>query len=75
MIPFNEKLYEAIIKRRSSLCVGIDPCMDRLPDPIVKQSKIDPAEALEKFCKQVIKATAPHCCAFKLQIAMFSSIH
>jgi len=74
MIPFNEKLYEAIIKRNSSLCVGIDPCIDKLPESMIKQSKINPAETLEKFCKQVIISTAPHCCAFKLQIAMFSSI-
>lgn len=74
MITFNEKLCEAIIKRKSSLCVGIDPSIENFPDPLKKRLQTNPKKTIAEFCKGIIKATAPYCCAFKPQIAMFSSI-
>jgi orotidine-5'-phosphate decarboxylase len=74
MMPFNERLREAIIKRKSSLCVGIDPSIGSFPIPLQKKLHLNPEEIVEEFCKKIIQTTAPYCCAFKPQLAMFSSI-
>lgn len=50
------------------LCVGLDPDPARLPSPL------DGAhDAIERFCKEIIDATADLVCAFKPQIAYFAS--
>ena len=74
MITFNEKLCEAITKRNSSLCVGIDPSIKSFPLSLQGKLQYDLEDAVEEFCKEIIQATAPYCCAFKPQLAMFSSI-
>jgi len=74
MITFNEKLYEAITKRNSSLCVGIDPSIRNFPLSLKEKIQYDLENVVEEFCKEIIQATAPYCCAFKPQLAMFSSI-
>jgi orotidine-5'-phosphate decarboxylase len=52
----------------SMLCVGLDPDPARMPLPL------DGAHgATETFCKAIIDATADLVCAFKPQIAYFSS--
>jgi len=52
----------------SMLCVGLDPDPTRMPLPL------DGAHnATEHFCKAIIDATADLVCAFKPQIAYFSS--
>ena len=74
MMPFSDRLHEAIIKRKSSLCVGIDPSISNFPLSLQKNLHSRPEETVEEFCKKIIQATAPYCCAFKPQLAMFSSI-
>jgi orotidine-5'-phosphate decarboxylase len=51
------------------LCVGLDPDLDRLPDPL----KGTP-DAVERFCTAIVDATADLVCAFKPQIAHFAAI-
>ncbi len=52
----------------SMLCVGLDPDPTRMPFPL------DGAhDATERFCKEIIDATADLVCAFKPQIAYFAS--
>jgi orotidine-5'-phosphate decarboxylase len=53
---------------RSMLCVGLDPDPARMPLPLDGV-----AGATETFCKAIIDATADLACAFKPQIAYFSS--
>lgn len=74
MITFDERLYEAITKRNSSLCVGIDPLISNFPLQFQKKIQYNLEDAVEEFCKKIVQATAPYCCAFKPQLAMFSSI-
>ncbi len=50
----------------SMLCVGLDPDPARFPN-IVRGSVFD-------FCREIVDATADTVCAFKPQIAYFSSI-
>jgi orotidine-5'-phosphate decarboxylase len=52
----------------SMLCVGLDPDPTRMPFPL------DGAhDATERFCREIIDATADLVCAFKPQIAYFAS--
>jgi len=50
------------------LCVGLDPDPTRMPFPLDGTH-----DATENFCKAIIDATADLVCAFKPQIAYFSS--
>jgi orotidine-5'-phosphate decarboxylase len=53
------------------LCVGLDPDLARLPAPLADAA--DPAEAILRFCRGIVDATAPFACAFKPQIAYFAA--
>jgi orotidine-5'-phosphate decarboxylase len=55
----------------SLLCVGLDPDRARLPAPLRDASSTP--EALFEFCRAIVDATADLVCAFKPQIAYFSS--
>jgi orotidine-5'-phosphate decarboxylase len=52
----------------SMLCVGLDPDPARLPLPLDGATN-----AIERFCREIIDATADLVCAFKPQIAYFAS--
>jgi orotidine-5'-phosphate decarboxylase len=50
------------------LCVGLDPDPARFPSPL------DGApDAIERFCREIVDATADVVCAFKPQIAHFAA--
>ena len=50
------------------LCVGLDPDIARMPDGYAQN-----ASAIERFCLEIVKATAQYACAFKPQIAYFAA--
>src|SRR5688572_19015938 len=50
------------------LCVGLDPDPARFPAALVAEP-----DAIERFCREIIDATADVVCAFKPQIAFFAS--
>jgi orotidine-5'-phosphate decarboxylase len=50
------------------LCVGLDPDPARMPLPLCGER-----DATERFCREIIDATADLVCAFKPQIAHFAS--
>lgn len=52
----------------SMLCVGLDPDPDRFPSVLAGRP-----DAVERFCLEIIAATADLVCAFKPQIAFFAS--
>jgi orotidine-5'-phosphate decarboxylase len=53
---------------QSMLCVGLDPDPERIPSHLGTGP-----QAIERFCVEIIKATAPFACAFKPQIAYFAA--
>ena len=61
-------LTSEIQKKGSFLCVGIDPVMELFPDHL-KGKK----DALIQFCTAIVDATAPHCVAFKPNLAFFEA--
>lgn len=52
----------------SMLCVGLDPDPSRIPAHLGKGP-----EAIDRFCREIIAATADTACAFKPQIAYFAA--
>ena len=71
---FADRLHEAIQKKDSRLCVGIDPRLDRLPPQYQRGIRRDverAAESVMRFSGDVINAVADHAVAVKLQIAFY----
>lgn len=65
---FPQRLAHSWQHSQSMLCVGLDPDIARMPAGF----GTSPAE-IERFCKEIIKATAEFACAFKPQIAYFAA--
>ena len=65
---FTDALNHAWRRSDSMLCVGLDPDPARLPSPLDGTH-----DAIERFCREIIDATADLVCAFKPQIAYFAS--
>ncbi len=61
-------------RHQSMLCVGLDPDPARFPEPIRAAAPDDVLAQVEAFCRGIVEATAPHCCAFKPQIAYFAAL-
>ncbi len=66
---FTEKLDKVWKTNNSLLCVGLDPAPERFPERFSNSSF-----PVLDFCWEIVKATADYVCAFKPQIAYFSSI-
>lgn len=65
---FHDQLRRSWTTSNSLLCVGLDPDPARFPAPLA-----DAPDAVFRFCKEIIDATADVVCAFKPQIAYFAS--
>lgn len=61
-----QELVAQIKQKKTVLCVGLDPDIDRIPDFL----KDDP-EWIFKFNKAIVDATAEHCVAFKPNMAFY----
>lgn len=72
-MTFLEKLQVSVKNTRSTLCVGLDPNLDLLPQP-VKDQFSSPEEQVAYFCKLVIDYTAEHTAAFKPNLAFFEAL-
>ena len=66
---FHDKLQHAWRSTGSMLCVGLDPDGERMPMPLRGAP-----DAIERFCRAIVDATADAVCAFKPQIAYFASL-
>ena len=65
---FDRALREAHARCGAPLCVGIDPDLDRMPQPLAGKT---PGEAFEDFSRGVVEAVAPHAAVVKFQSACF----
>src|SRR5438105_1138852 len=72
---FADRLLDAIARKGSPICVGIDPIIDSMPDAIVR--KRDPADldacvdAFYAFTTKILHIVAPHVPIVKFQSAYF----
>jgi orotidine-5'-phosphate decarboxylase len=65
-----DRLMAAIDKKRSPVCVGLDPVRERLPRTLTAQCD-KPEDCLREFCNRVIEAVSPHVPCVKYQSACF----
>ena len=63
-----EQLYQKIQERKSFLCVGLDPDMDKIP-PFLKNLE----NPIWAFNKAIIDATKPYCVAYKPNFAFYEA--
>ena len=63
-----DELFAQIRRKKSFLCVGLDPDVRKLP-ACLKEAQ----EPLFDFCRAIIDATAPYCVAYKPNTAFFES--
>lgn len=71
---FTDDLIAAMAKKKSRLCVGIDPNPERLPGVLKESFPPDlkgVIQAVSHFSDLVIEAVAPHAVAVKPQLAYF----
>jgi orotidine-5'-phosphate decarboxylase len=64
----NELIHQ-IRSRKSFLCVGLDPDINKLPQHLVEEEE-DP---IYEFNKAIVDATAPYCVAFKPNSAFYEA--
>lgn len=72
-MTYLEKLQQAVKDTQSTLCVGLDPNLDLLPQA-VKEKFDTPEEQVAFFCKMVIDYTYESCAAYKPNLAFFESL-
>lgn len=63
------ELIKQIKNKKSFLCVGLDPDMDKLPKHLTE----DEEDPIYEFNKAIIDATAPYCVSFKPNTAFFEA--
>ena len=66
---FHQKINTAWTTSNSALCVGLDPDVSKMPAHL----RNDPL-GIQKFCIDIVDATADTVCAFKPQIAYFAAV-
>ncbi|MDA9690175.1 orotidine-5'-phosphate decarboxylase [Betaproteobacteria bacterium] len=71
---YHTKVFETISTRRSRLCIGLDPDLNRLPTEYLPGKSFNFKKNIEYFFKEIIYSTSEECCAYKPQAAMFSAL-
>lgn len=68
-MTFHQRLRAAWEKKKSLVCVGIDPELEKIPAHLHELN-----EPFFAFGKDIVDATAPYVCAFKPQAAHFAAV-
>lgn len=63
-----QQLVKNIKSKRSFLCVGLDTDKQKIPAHLATED-----DAIFKFNKAIIDATAPYCVAYKPNLAFYES--
>ncbi len=80
MEHFSDRLAASILRRRSLVCVGLDPALDRLPPELVASyrslaaeqgDEVAVAACFEAFCRGIVDAVADVAACVKPQAAFF----
>lgn len=77
MKPFSDRLHEALLHKKSRLCVGIDPRLDLMPKDLTRGIAGDverAGRAVLDFSGAVIDAVRDHAVAVKPQIAYYERL-
>lgn len=75
---FADRLAAAITEKQSQVCVGLDPRLESMPEPLLERYRREAvagreavAACLEDFSAGVLAAVEPYVVAVKLQLACF----
>jgi len=68
-MSFLDKLTAAIERNGSTLCVGLDPTLDALPEGVERS-----AAGVLRFNRAIVEATADLACAFKPNLAFYEAL-
>lgn len=71
MEHFGDRLAQRVEAVGSPICVGLDPHLDRLPQPL---RGLEIPVAVERFCLEVVGRAAPLAAAVKPQVAFFEAL-
>jgi orotidine-5'-phosphate decarboxylase len=71
MEPYADRLDDAVTRKRSPLCVGLDPRLDKVPEDVRRASDGDAGTALLRFCEEVVDLVAGVAACIKPNIAFF----
>lgn len=77
MTPFADRLTRTVREKNSRVVVGLDPRLDRLPEPFRKAAKKDieaAGRSIMEFNAALIEIVAPHAVAVKPQIAFYEKL-
>lgn len=69
---FQDRLAASQRRSGSTLCVGLDPDPDLLPEPFLNGG--DPASNVVAFCRAIVEATTPFASSFKVNFAFFEAL-
>ena len=72
-MDFRKKLAKAVQRNNSTLCVGLDPNLQLLPEGIKKDGQTD-VEKVRQFLKIVVDTTHEYCAAYKPNIGFFEAL-
>ena len=62
-------IYQQIQQKKSFLCLGLDPDLNKIPEFLIESSK----EPLLDFCKSMVDNINPFCIAVKINTAFFEA--
>jgi orotidine-5'-phosphate decarboxylase len=74
VVPFGDRVAEAVERKHSQLVVGLDPSLDLLPVEVRGDAHLGAghaADAVVRFCRGIVDAVAPVAVAVKPQLAFF----
>jgi orotidine-5'-phosphate decarboxylase len=77
VVPFGDRLAEAVERKHSQLVVGLDPSLDLLPVEVRGDAHLGPghaADAVVRFCCGIVDAVAPVAVGVKPQLAFFEAL-
>jgi orotidine-5'-phosphate decarboxylase len=73
MEPYADRVDAAVREKRSPLCVGIDPRLDKVPEDVRAAANGDPAKALLRFGLELLDLVAPFAACVKPNVAFFEA--
>ena len=71
-MTFTERLLNIQRKKGSLVCVGLDPDPNRLPAVLTRAFSTE--KAISYFLNEIVQATAPVACAYKVNFAFFEAL-
>lgn len=71
--PFFDRLEARRLEADTTLCVGIDPRLERMPSEVTRGREGDTEAQLRHFGMEILDLTAEHAACWKPQIAFFEA--